>query len=130
MAARTKTGSQHRPLAVTGEPGPAARALRARNDPYLLRNVIWCHGCDQPMHPSRTPRQSDRERHRTYKCSLGCRKHYLLAAEIESRVITATNQRAAVDRIARVFLQSALELLIVQVRVGPFAEDLEIRWRT
>jgi hypothetical protein len=115
---------------VTGEPEPAASALRAGNDPYLLRNVIWWHGCDQPMHPSRAPHRGEGERHRTYKCSLGCRQYHLLAAEIESRVITATNQRAAIDQIARVFLQSALELLIVQVRVGPFADDLEIRWRT
>ncbi|SCG15538.1 hypothetical protein GA0070610_1772 [Micromonospora echinofusca] len=106
-------------------PAPARVGLATTNDPYLLRNLIWCGPCDVPMYPNPAWGQ------RTYKCGLGCRRIALPADAIESVTWTAAERRATLDAIAPPCRQSVLELLLVKVIVVSDApDDLAFVWRT
>nr|MDT0660664.1 hypothetical protein [Micromonospora sp. DSM 115978] len=94
------------------------------DDPHLLRRLVRCGGCDQPLACG-----TDEDRCRTYRC-LTCDGEPVAADGLESRVVTAAARRAAVDRILPPYLASALEGVIAMVAVGPGPDDIHLHWRT
>ncbi|MGI5151388.1 hypothetical protein ACQEVC_34330 [Plantactinospora sp. CA-294935] len=109
---------------------PDFTSLHPSNDRYLLRNLLWCHACDVPMAPSQAPSFLGAPRPRTYHCPHGCRETILRAEIVEERAIAAAGERATIRDVAPLFMQSALELLIRQVRVASNDSDLVFHWRT
>jgi hypothetical protein len=98
----------------------------ASDDPYLLRNLIWCGSCDVLMRPNRAIGDP---RRRTYKCPLGCRTAALLAEDIEGQAWTAAGQRATITAIAVPYRRSVLETLLAKVVIGTRVTDVSFVWR-
>lgn len=113
---------------TAGYPPRFRSALVPTEDPYLLRELLFCGQCDLPMVCSSVVRSGVRRR--TYRCRTGCRHGYLWADALESQAWIGAERRATISDITPACRKSTLEILLIKVVADSTIDDLTYVWRT
>jgi hypothetical protein len=119
-ARRARRSARKEVRTTMARPSPAPST-----DPFTLRGLLYCAGCQLPLHPLRLAGGP-----RAYRGPCGCRLRPLDALAVERRVRQAVEQQAGaqIAGLPDECLAAAYRQFIAEARIDATGDELTIVW--